>query len=439
MHISPWSSYAVVADIDNASRTDDFRKALFISTMGIEGLQIYNACDPIDTDTIPIIIGKMDGHILGQTNETFERYKFNTRAQHPDETTDTYVAALKHLRKTCNFCDCLQECLLRDRIVFGVKDGNTKKRLLQERNLDLRKCVDICRTYENTASQLKVICGNAEYVHIVERKTVRPMRQRRDNGPAPRNARQPFRPRIDCKFCGRNHERKKELCPAWGQVCSKCRGKNHFAKCCPPDICIKIHGVTGEHPQSSHADEYEGECILSVETAAMHPVSTHPTGPLYTEMLLPDGKPLRMQIDSGATVNVMPAKHIGSAQLMHSDVQLRMYTKATVKPLGKCHLHLVNPVNNHKYEVEFQVVEDNLTPLLSRKAAERMKLITANYANFKQLHVVDTANCDAITDEFKTVFEGSSIGCLPGTVSLKTERGQCSVPHDGCQWRYNLN
>ena len=40
-----WSSYAVVADIDDASRTDDFRKALFISTMGIEGLQVYNACD----------------------------------------------------------------------------------------------------------------------------------------------------------------------------------------------------------------------------------------------------------------------------------------------------------------------------------------------------------------------------------------------------------
>ena len=148
-----WSSYAVVADIDDASRTDDFRKALFISTMGVEGLQVYNACDHDDTDTI--IIGKMDGHILGQTNETFERYKFNTRAQHLDETIDTYVAALKNLRKTSNFCDCLQDSLLRDRIVFGVKDGNTRKRLLQERNLDLRKCIDICRTYENTASQLR--------------------------------------------------------------------------------------------------------------------------------------------------------------------------------------------------------------------------------------------------------------------------------------------
>ena len=80
----------------------------------------------------------------------------------------------------------------------------------------------------------------------------------------------------------------------------------------------------------------------------MHSVSTHPTGPLYTEMRLPDGKPLRMQIDSGATVNVMPAKHVGSAKLMHSDVQLRMYNKATVKPLGKCRLYLVNPVNNHR-------------------------------------------------------------------------------------------
>ena len=67
-----------------------------------------------------------------------------------------------------------------------------------------------------------------------------------------------------------------------------------------------------------------------METEAKHSVSTHPTGPLYTEMLLPDGKPLRMQIDSGATVNVMPVKHVGSAKLMHSDAQLRMYNKTTV-------------------------------------------------------------------------------------------------------------
>ena len=34
------------------------------------------------------------------------------------------------------------------------------------------------------------------------------------------------------KFCGRNHELKKECCPANGKNCSRCQGKNHFAVKC---------------------------------------------------------------------------------------------------------------------------------------------------------------------------------------------------------------
>ena len=55
-----WSSYAVVADLQN-DRIDDITR-------------------------------KMDAHISEQTNETFETYKSNTRAQHREESTDTYVA-----------------------------------------------------------------------------------------------------------------------------------------------------------------------------------------------------------------------------------------------------------------------------------------------------------------------------------------------------------
>ena len=91
-------------------------------------------------------------HILGQRNETFERYKFNARRQMCEEAIDVYVAAFKILQKTCNFCDCL-----RDRIVFGVRDNGVRKRLLQERSLDLFRCIDICRTHENTTSQMKLI------------------------------------------------------------------------------------------------------------------------------------------------------------------------------------------------------------------------------------------------------------------------------------------
>ena len=116
------------------------------------------------------IIKKLDEHILGQTNETFERYKLNTKAQNCDESIDSYVAALKILMKTCNFCECLKQSLLRDRIVFGIRDDLTRKRLLQERNLDLSRCIDICRTHENTTSQMKMIGDVTEDVHRVEER-----------------------------------------------------------------------------------------------------------------------------------------------------------------------------------------------------------------------------------------------------------------------------
>ena len=35
---------------------------------------------------------------------------------------------------------------------------------------------------------------------------------------------------IRCRYCGTTHQRKKELCPAFGNRCNKCGRENHFAK-----------------------------------------------------------------------------------------------------------------------------------------------------------------------------------------------------------------
>ena len=42
-----------------------------------------------------------------------------------------FVAELKTLAKKCNFCDCLCDSLIRDRIVFGIKDRQTTEKLLR--------------------------------------------------------------------------------------------------------------------------------------------------------------------------------------------------------------------------------------------------------------------------------------------------------------------
>jgi hypothetical protein len=61
----------------------------------------------------------------GETNETYERYKFNKRDQEQSETIDTYVASIRTLSKTCNYGE-IEESLIRDRIVIGIKDNTTR-------------------------------------------------------------------------------------------------------------------------------------------------------------------------------------------------------------------------------------------------------------------------------------------------------------------------
>ena len=92
---------------------------------------------------------------IGDTNETYERFVFNSRAEKEGETIEQYKTALRTLAQTCNFCTCLHESLLRDRVVLGIQDNSVRKKLLQERQLHLAKALDICRSSETTASQLK--------------------------------------------------------------------------------------------------------------------------------------------------------------------------------------------------------------------------------------------------------------------------------------------
>ena len=38
-----------------------------------------------------------------------------------------------------------------------------------------------------------------------------------------------------CKYCGRSHKRSKQNYPAFGKICDRCGGKNHFKNVCKSD------------------------------------------------------------------------------------------------------------------------------------------------------------------------------------------------------------
>ena len=120
-----WTNYCIVARLSDDE--EDYKRALSQHTLGQEGLIEYNEMQPEENHTLDDIINAFDNHFIGKTNETYERYAFNKRDQKTDESVEDYIAVLRTLASTCNFCNCLKDYLLRDHIVLRIKDSSTRK------------------------------------------------------------------------------------------------------------------------------------------------------------------------------------------------------------------------------------------------------------------------------------------------------------------------
>lgn len=203
-----WENYTIVTNLTSQSK--EYQKAVFLCTIGQSALDIHNSFhfnDDEDRANVDTIISKFDEHFTGEINETYERFQFNRRAQQSGESFECYLTALRNLAKSCNFCKCMSESLIRDQVVLGIRDDNARKRLLQERKLDLKQCIDICRSTESANAQLGEISESFASVHKVENTKGKPWKPRQKSKPVKENK---------CKFCLTTHAFRKELCPAWG-------------------------------------------------------------------------------------------------------------------------------------------------------------------------------------------------------------------------------
>ena len=123
-----WGNYAIIMNIHQQPET--YQLALFLHCIGPEALKIFNGMpfdNPQEREKLESIIKKFDEFTIGETNETYERYLSNSWNQSPEETFDAYVVALRTLSQTCNFCECIRESLIRDRIVWGTQNPQTRK------------------------------------------------------------------------------------------------------------------------------------------------------------------------------------------------------------------------------------------------------------------------------------------------------------------------
>ena len=86
-----------------------------------------------------------------------EMFQFHRRNQAVGESITEYVAELRRLLTSCRFDDYFEQAL-RDRLVCGLRNEGTRKRLLSEADLTLAKALELgqgCEAAEKNAQHFK--------------------------------------------------------------------------------------------------------------------------------------------------------------------------------------------------------------------------------------------------------------------------------------------
>lgn len=399
-----WKNYSIITN--QGLQPMSYQVALFLHTLGDDALTAYNGFHfetQEEERTVPEIIAKFDSFAIGEVSVTYERFVFNRRAQKEGENFETFLAAIRTLIRTCDYCGDCHDSILRDRIVLGVKNDDTQESLLKEQNLTLEKAISICKAAEQTSSHCASLRKPVTSSDI--NKVATPFKQRSSKFASPKSShKQHVSAEKLCKFCGYKHVMKKEKCPAVGKTCTLCGEKDHFAAKCSNKKHSKSK-VKCVNEQSDSDTEYVSCVHGSVDHKELH-----------AEMIY-DQKPVVFQIDCGSTVNLIPRKYIPDVPLEKCDNILSMWNKTTARPAGKTCLKLTNPRTLKKFSVEFVVVNENFTPLIGSKAAQQMKLITVEWDNFKCVHAVKDSG-ETVAAKYKDVFSKTQLGQLEGEVHL---------------------
>ena len=128
-----WSNYVLLADISKWESNKQV--ALLENLLGDEALKKYEGFDLPTTRTVDDIIKSFDKFIIGDVNITYEIYIFNTLSQTSSQSIDDYISILRIQLKQCSYCNSCNDSILRDIIIVGIVNNETRAELLTIRNL----------------------------------------------------------------------------------------------------------------------------------------------------------------------------------------------------------------------------------------------------------------------------------------------------------------
>ncbi len=148
MYTERIEQYFAVNDI-----ADEKRVPALLSAMGGKAYSLLRSLTVPEkpaNKTFAEIVKIMQDHLSPKPLLIAERFRFHKRNQLEGETIAVYVAELKKLSEHCQFGEGLNDAL-RDRLVCGILQESTQKRLLTEANLTFKRAIELAVSMETAA------------------------------------------------------------------------------------------------------------------------------------------------------------------------------------------------------------------------------------------------------------------------------------------------
>ncbi|KAL5014575.1 hypothetical protein ScPMuIL_008845 [Solemya velum] len=307
--------------------------------------------------------------------------------QKSGETFDQYLTELRTLARDCKF-EHLKDGLIEDRLVGGLLDEETKHDLRKIQDLTLEKCITVCRSAE-TAEKLKKnynkvessdrnvdAVGNNKHRKSNHKTTQRYAKGRTSNSVPNKYEKQKDYGRYLCKFCGIEH--RDIHCPASGQICYVCNGRDHFAHMCKkkkntPRFRKDVYAVdigSDDEPESEN-DEFFIDVVEDIASD---------TSTSYKSWVVPlkvNGTIIPMKLDTGADVDILGINDFSKLnpkpKLHPSKIKLKAYDGGDILVKGQCIVNVEH--KNGTYISLFTISSVNVKPILGRKSCDRMGLV----------------------------------------------------------------
>ena len=170
-HKEEWSQYVKRLDhffaanaVEDATRKRD----IFLSMLGPTTFKLLSnlvAPDDPGDKTYKELADKLKQHHDPDPSEVVQRLKFYARDRLPGESVSTFVAELRSLAVFCNFEGTLEK-MLRDRLVGGINSIQIRRRLLQEKQLNFARALEIAQAMETAEKDEKKLDEAGGCVHF---------------------------------------------------------------------------------------------------------------------------------------------------------------------------------------------------------------------------------------------------------------------------------